>query len=161
MTHRRRNRTAWLLAAAFVVSQVNIGRLLRPLGSDVVRLQTTTDPDAFREVMQAWSPEQRAQYQRHLPPDTLHPVLYAAALIAMGRSLRRDAPAWARVASVLAPAASAACDLIENSYHGRFNADPDGITDHDARRSGRLTRTKWVLALGTAGVIGLHRLVRR
>ncbi|WP_193510150.1 hypothetical protein [Cryobacterium sp. BB736] len=155
--HGKNKRITVALWVAFAVSQANIARLLLPLGSDVGRLQTTADPTVFRKIMGGWTPAQREQYQRHLGPDTLHPFLYAAALIASGRAVRQPAqPRAVTLALIAAPAASAVLDLVENAFHARFTARPDDITPRDAALSGAATRTKWALALGSAVWIGVQ-----
>jgi hypothetical protein len=146
----------------FAVSQVNIARLLQPLGRDVGRLQSTADAKVFREIVGGWTPEQREQYRRHLAPDTVHPFLYAAALIASGRAVRQPfQPRAVTLALIAAPAASAVLDLIENAFHARFTARPEDITPRSAALSGTATRTKWALALGSAAWIGVQAMRNR
>lgn len=160
LSTERNSRAVAVLFAVYAASQAHIALLLRPVAADALRLQTTGDPDALRRIIGAWTPVQRRQYRRHLLPDTLHPLLYAAALIAAGRHGHRPGtPRWARFAAVAAPALSAAFDLAENALHARFVAHPHRITRGAARASTLLTRTKWQLALGTAGAL-LARAVR-
>ena len=157
---RRISRVAAVLFGIYAVSQVYIAALLRPVGRDVLRLQTTTDPDELRHLMSAWTPAQRAQYRKHLLPDTLHPVLYSSALAAAGRvGHRPDTPRWARLGALAAPALAAGCDWAENALHAQFVSHPGRITMRAARASTLFTRTKWVLAFGTAGAL-LARAVR-
>ena len=145
------------LWVAFAISQANIARLLLPLGSDVARLQSTASATVFRQIMGGWTAEQREQYRRHLAPDTLHPFLYAAALIASGRAVRRPYQSRAEAMMLIAaPAASAILDLVENAFHARFNTRPHDITPRAAAISGGATRTKWALALGSAAWIGVQ-----
>ncbi|WP_150119329.1 hypothetical protein [Enteractinococcus helveticum] len=155
-------RTAVALFGAYVVSQAYIAALLRPLGRDVLRVQTTGDPDEFCRIMTGWSPEQRLQYRKHLLPDTLHPLLYASALAAAGIAGHEPStPRWVRIVAVAAPAASAVCDLSENALHARFVNHPHRVTREAARASTLLTRTKWVLACGTAGALITRTLRKR
>lgn len=140
--------------AAYGLSQLLIAILLWPVRRDLPRLQSTTDPAVFRSVMGRWDLHQRNRYLLHLLPDTLHPLLYAVSLTAAARaSLSPSDPRWAHAALHMAPAGAALCDLVENAFHARFLSDPGTITRRSARISGTLTRTKWVLALGTATVL--------
>lgn len=153
-TSKKSARITGMLFGAYAISQAYIATLLRPLGRDVLRLQTTADPDELRQIMAAWTPEQRAQYRKHLLPDTLHPLLYSSALIAAGLvGHRASTPRCVRVAAVAAPALSAGCDLVENGFHAAFITRPDRISQGAARASTLFTRTKWLLALGTAGTL--------
>lgn len=153
-THTRTSKITVVLFGAYAISQVYIARLLWPLGDDVRRIQTTGDPEELRQIITTWTPEQRAHYRKHLLPDTFHPLLYSSALIAAGQTGHRDStPRWVRVATVAAPALSAACDLVENGFHAQFINHPDRISPRGARASTVFTRTKWVLALGTAGAL--------
>ncbi|MGO1539868.1 MAG: hypothetical protein ACTHW3_10925 [Leucobacter sp.] len=156
----RATRSAVALFGIYSISQAYIARLLRPLGRDVLRLQTTCDPDQLRHIVGSWTPEQRAQYRKHLLPDTLHPLLYASALAtAAAAGHRASTPRWVRVSTVVAPALSAACDLAENAVHARLLDDPHQVTRTMARASTLFTRTKWILACGTAGAL-IARTVR-
>lgn len=147
-------RAAVILFGVYVVSQGWIASLLHPLGRDVLRLQTTGDPEEVQRIMTSWTPEQRAQYRKHLPPDTLHPLIYASALIAAGiAGHAATTPTWARSVAIAAPAASTACDLAENALHARFVNHPGRTTRSAARAATLFTRTKWALALGTAAAL--------
>lgn len=160
LSSRRASKAAAVLFGVYAVSQAYIAVLLRPVGGDALRVQTTRDPDELRRIMSAWSPEQCDRYRRHLLPDTLHPLVYASALAAAGVAGHRpDTPRWVRMGVVAAPVLSAGCDLAENALHARFIRHPDRITRRTARISTRLTRTKWVLAFGTAGAL-IARTVR-
>lgn len=151
---RRANKIAAVLFSAYALSQAYIAVLLRTLGRDVLRLQTTAKPENLQRIIESWTPEQAAQYRKHLAPDTLHPLLYGAALIAAARAGHRPStPRGMRVAAVIAPALAAGCDLAENALHARFIAQPGRITPRHARASTLFTRAKWVLAFGTAGVL--------
>lgn len=159
-TNAKSGRVPLVLIAVYAVSQANIARLLWPLGLDVIRLQTTTNPAVIRQVASGWTSAQRAQYRRHLAPDTVHPLLYGAVLIIGGQAVRKPSdPGWLRWVLAAAPITAAACDLIENAFHVRFCTRPDGITTGAATLSGAATRTKWVLALGCAALIAF-RVVR-
>lgn len=155
-------RSATVLLFVYAASQVNIARLLWPLGRDVVRLQSTTDPRVIRDVMGGWSPAQRVQYRRHLLPDSVHPLLYGAMLALAGRAaLRPTHSRWIRWTVVAVPTLAGIFDLIENAFHDRFSAEPPVITLRAARLSGVATRIKWILAFGTVAWIGLQTLQRR
>lgn len=161
MTVREPARTAAVLFGIYTLSQAYIAALLRPLGRDVLRLQTTGDPEEIQRIMKTWTPEQRAQYRKHLLPDTLHPLLYASALAAAGIAGHESStPRWVRIVAIAAPASSAACDLAENALHARFVDHPDRTTRAAARASTLFTRTKWVLACGTAVAL-LARTLRK
>lgn len=158
---RRAARSAAVLFSIYAVSQAYIAVLLCPLGRDVLRLQTTGDPEELQRIMTTWTPRQRAQYRKHLLPDTLHPLLYASALTAAGIAGHKvSTPRWVRIAAIAAPAASAACDLAENALHARFVDQPHRATRSSARASTLFTRTKWVLACGTAVAV-LGRALRK
>ena len=161
MMRHKENQQVMLLALAgtYAVSQVVIGRLLWPLRRDLLQLQTTTDPAVFRRIIEQWSPTQRARYRQHLIPDTVHPLIYAALLVAAGSGERQSSRSrWVSGATVVAPIASAICDLIENAFHARFTSNPQNITRATAILSGTASRTKWVLALGTATWLGARAI---
>lgn len=158
----RAARAATVLLLAYVVSQINIARLLWPLSRDVVRLQSASNPRVIRDVMGAWTPAQRAQYRRHLLPDSVHPLLYGATLALAGRAvLPPSHPQWMRWAVVAAPATSGMCDLVENAFHAQFSAEESDITTRAGLLSTAVTRTKWILAVGTLAWIGIQASQRR
>lgn len=160
-TSTRATRTAAVLFGIYAVFQGYIAALLRPLGRDVLRLQASGDSAEIQRIMNKWTPEQRAQYRKHLLPDTLHPLLYASALTAAGiPGHDSSTPRWVRIAAIAAPASSAACDLTENALHARFVDHPNRTTRASARASTLFTRAKWVLACGTAVAL-LVRTLRK
>lgn len=154
-------RAALLLFVSTAVSQWHMSRLLRPVAADMGRLQLTTDPQEMRRIITGWDERQRACYRSHLRPDMLHPFLYGSAFIAAGRAGSTSAtPRWLSRLLVLAPVAAAACDLAENAFQLRFTDDPASITDEAATASARFTRAKWVLLLGSAGLLAARALLR-
>lgn len=159
---KRALRTAVVLFSAYTVSQAYIATLLHPLGRDVLRVQTTGDPNELQRIMASWTAEQRLQYRKHLLPDMLHPLLYASALAAAGIAGHEPStPRWVRIVAIATPVVSAACDLSENALHARFVNQPDRTTRAAARASTVLTRTKWVLACGTTGALIARTLRKR
>lgn len=155
-------RTVGLLFGAYAVSQSYIAALLYPLGLDVLRLQTTGDPDELRHIVSTWTPEQIAQYREHLLPDTLHPFLYGSALAAAGIAGHQPATGrWVRTAAVAAPALAALCDLAENAFHAKFLRHPKQVKRAEARISILFTRTKWILACSSAAALIIRSLRNR
>lgn len=139
------------LSGAYVVSQVHVARLLGPVAGQALRLQTTTSSSEFAGILDGWSERELARYRSHLPPDMIHPVIYAAALTAGAARLHQlsPLPRPIRRALLTAPAVSAACDYAENLAHWHLLDHRERITPGAIRTTGAVSNLKWALALGS------------
>ncbi len=45
-----------------------------------MRLQTTTSAKTFSGILDGWDAGELARYRSHLPPDMVHPLIYAGIL---------------------------------------------------------------------------------
>jgi hypothetical protein len=136
------------LNALYLVSQTLIARRLGPVAHDALRLQTTMSADKFRGILDSWDDTELAHYRSHLPPDMVHPLIYAASLTASAmklEELHRLPPALRRMLLV-APWVSAACDYGENVAHLYLLDHRNKITPAMIRTTGTITNTKWALA---------------
>jgi hypothetical protein len=155
LTSRDAPLVAW--SAAFVVSQANIVRLLGPAGPQVLRIQTAWSARRYLEILAGMDKATTARFRSHYYPDFVHPAIYAAALRAGATRLGEltpTSPATAR-ALALAPVASAAGDYVENLVGLHLLDHPDRITDSVVRVTTAVSITKWVLALGSLGYLGV------
>ena len=139
------------LSAAYGVSQVHVARVLGPLAGQALRLQTTTSSNVFAGILDGWGERELARYRSHLPPDMIHPVIYAAALTAGAARLHQlsPLPTPIRRALLTAPAVSAACDYAENLAHWHLLDHRERITPGAIRATGAVSNLKWTLALGS------------
>ena len=146
-----------LLAAAtiFVVSQVNIARVLGPAASTVGRIQTAFSAATYRAALDGLDADTAPRYRRHYYWDLVHPLTFAVALRAGGRALAEHRPVPARTRRMLAgaPVVAAAADYVENAA-GLYLLDRrDRITDTTVRAASTVSTVKWVLALGSLGYL--------
>lgn len=136
------------LNALYLVSQTFIARRLGPVARDALRLQTTTSDVTFRAILHGWDEIQLARYRSHLPPDMVHPLIYASSLTASALQLDelRPLPPALRRALLVAPWISAAADYAENVAHLYLLEHRELITPAVIRTTGSITNTKWALA---------------
>ncbi|WP_031938651.1 hypothetical protein [Prescottella defluvii] len=144
-----RKLVAW--SAVFVVSQVNILRILGPVGSKLLRTQTAPSARVYTGVLDGMDAGEIVRYRSHFYPDFVHPAIYATALRVGVRRLDELAPLspTARRVLLAAPIVSAAGDYIEN-VAGLYLLDHrDRIGDGVIRATTAVSTTKWLLGLGT------------
>jgi hypothetical protein len=152
-----RKLTAWQLGLTglYGVSQAFIAHRLGPVKHDALRLQTTTDAEKFRGILDSWDAEELAHYRSHLPPDMVHPLIYAASLTAGALNLGALLPLRPGTQRALVTAAwlSALGDYAENFAHLYLLDHRDAITPAAIRATGTITNTKWVLAGGVLATL--------
>ncbi|WP_068154337.1 hypothetical protein [Rhodococcus phenolicus] len=137
-------------AVVFVVSQVNIARVLGATAPTVGTIQTTFSAAKYRKILDNLEPEDLRRYRRHYYWDMVHPLTFAVALRAGARALadRRPLSPGTRRTLAVAPAIAAAGDYVEN-IAGLYLLDHrDRIDDTTVRAASTISVTKWVLALG-------------
>lgn len=151
-------------AAAYVVSQANILRVLGPAGPKLLQIQTATSAAKYRAVLDGMDARELAGYRAHYPLDMAHPVIYAVALRAGVKALDARAPLSPRTKQLLeiAPVVSAAGDYLENIVGWHLLDNRQRITDAGTRVVSSISTAKWALALGSLGYIaqGLVRARR-
>ncbi|NLV80526.1 MAG: hypothetical protein GXY65_14520 [Rhodococcus sp.] len=136
--------------ALFVLSQVNIARVLGSTAPTVGAVQTTFSESRYRRILDNLGPEDLARYREHYYWDMVHPLTFATALRAGARALDHHRPLSPLVRRVLltAPVVAAAGDYAEN-VTGLYLLDHrDRIDDTVVRAASTISVTKWVLALG-------------
>lgn len=139
------------VAAVFVVSQVNIGRVLGPTVTTVGAIQTTFSADKYRKILDNLGPEEIDRYREHYYWDMVHPVTFAVALRAGARALHEHRPLTPRIRRLLAaaPVIAAAGDYAENAMGLYLLDNRTRIDDRTVRATSAVSVTKWVLALGS------------
>ncbi|WP_072687466.1 hypothetical protein [Rhodococcus marinonascens] len=149
LTALDRKLIAW--SATFVISQVNIARLLGPVARRVWEVQTATSARAYRDILDKMDEVETARYKSHYYPDFVHPFVYAVALRTGARRLAELTPLSPTTQTVLAvaPVISAAGDYAENVVGLHLLSNRDHITDAAVRATTAVSVTKWVLALCT------------
>ncbi|AOW94396.1 hypothetical protein BFN03_03900 [Rhodococcus sp. WMMA185] len=153
LTPLDRKLIAW--SATFVISQVNIARLLGPVAPRVGEIQTARSARSYRAILDGMSDAELARYRSHYYPDFVHPAIYAVALRTGARRLAELTPLSPTTQTVLAvaPVISAAGDYVENVVGLHLLSHRDHITDATVRATTAVSVTKWVLALGALGYL--------
>jgi hypothetical protein len=155
-------RVILLFGLLYAASQLAIAVVVRPLGGDPLRVQTTLDAEAVRAIFDRWDRAGlTAVYARHYRYDMIHPLWYGVFLAALlARALRaRAAPArWN--ALLLLPFAAALCDVVENVVHLSFLADRAHITAGRVLLGNGAALLKWTLVLMVLTTLGWLALAR-
>jgi hypothetical protein len=152
----------WIVLASgviYVVSQVAIAAILRPIGVvEFLRLQClgfrATD---YLETFSRW--EQSgclAAYRTHLWPDDLHWIWYSAFLTSLlARLLQRNGLSARANVLLLLPWAAGLCDLAENCFQHFFLAVPGwgAIVDPLPLISTLASILKWLLVFSCLCII--------
>ncbi|MGW0041769.1 hypothetical protein [Rhodococcus sp. NPDC003348] len=138
-------------AAAYVLSQANIIRLLGPAGSKLLATQTALSAHRYRAVLDSMDETETARFRSHFAPDMVHPVIYASALYTGGARLAQltDLSPGTRTALRVAPVVAAACDYVENVVDLHLLDHREAVTDARVRAITAVSTTKWVLSIGT------------
>jgi len=145
---RRLAYTAGILLLLYLASQIAIGMILHPVGTDLAfRFQLATDKDTALEVLNTWGESGRAQFAKHFRLDFVHPLLYAALLYT---SLKLFCSVWLdhgvlRWVYAL-PWIAGACDELENLFELRILARLDAVSPGVVLASGSFATVKWSLA---------------
>ncbi len=148
--------------ALYAASQAFIARRLGPVKHQALALQTTLDDAKFRAILDGFSGTELAHYRSHLPPDMVHPIIYATSLTASTQNLAARLPVSAAVQRALVTAAwvSALGDYVENVAHWYLLDHREAITPVAIRATGTVTNTKWAMAGGAVVylLVGYARL---
>lgn len=144
-----RPRLALILGAVYLANQVLIASVLGKYGHDLLRLQTTFDPELFRQIISQWGEPGLAAFRAHFYPDSIHPFIYALFLASAWAALtrREDAPPSGVTLAVFAlPLAAGFCDLLENCLHILVLQDIAHIPSYMVTAGALAANTKWLLA---------------
>jgi hypothetical protein len=170
MLHQLRQRLAsWtvigIFGAIYGVSQTLIAITVRALGIDMLRVQTTLDPEVVRAIFAHWDAAGSiGDYAAHYRYDMIHPLWYGtllAAMLAKGFEDNEVSASWD--AFLLLPFVAALCDVGENIVHLSFLADRNAITATNVLIGNGAALTKWALSglsLFVAIVLGIARARR-
>lgn len=149
----RRRLDAWPLilgsGAVYALSQWWIGRIVHPLGADMLRVQTVLSADGVREIFASWEARGLLEtYAAHYAYDRVHPLWYAVFLAsAMARALNASRAPSSRSVLLLLPIIAGGCDVLENSVHLTFLADRANITQAAVLLGNGAAWVKWTLVL--------------
>jgi hypothetical protein len=149
------------LLLAYLASQVTIGMILHPVGTDLAfRFQLATDKTVALEVLHLWGEAGRAQFAKHFRLDFIHPLLYAALLYS---ALKLFCSVWLSNGALrwvyALPWIAGACDELENLCELRILAQLDAVAPGVVVASGSFASVKWTLA-GICVVLCLAGVVR-
>ncbi len=141
-----------VFGVAYVISQVTIIAVLRPIEDAMIRLQTTgTSASDYIAVFGAWQESgQMAAYRAHFILDDLHWIWYAGLFTALLAWLfERQSVSHRHDWVLLLPLASGLLDWYENQLQHVFLSSPDfaTIVDPLPLYSTMASDVKWVLAL--------------
>lgn len=138
-------------SAVFIVSQVNIGRVLGSTAATVGAVQSTFSAARYRTILDDLGPDEIERYRQHYYWDMVHPMTFAVALRAGARALDEHRPLSARTRRILmtAPVVAAAGDYVENVVGLYLLDHRSRIDDRTVRATSAVSLTKWVLALGS------------
>jgi hypothetical protein len=158
---------SWRLIACFgliyAASQIAIAVVVRPLGSDPLRVQTTLDAAGVRAIFARWDAAGLTPiYAAHYRYDMIHPLWYGvllAALLATAFRARAVPARWDVL--LLLPFAAALCDVVENLVHLSFLADRTSITPGRVLVGNGAALLKWALVLVVLAMLGWLALARR
>ena len=150
--------------AAYLVSQIAIGVIVHPLGSDMLAVQVTLSADHVRAIFARWDAAGlTGAYAAHYRYDMLHPLWYSVALAAMlSKAFEACRVPRSRNPLLILPFVAGGCDILENLVHQTFLADRANITQGAVWLANGAAITKWILvawALVTVGVLA-SRAVR-
>lgn len=151
MAFNRTDSAVLALAAAYVVSQANIVRVLGAAGPKVLKIQTALSARTYNGVLATMDDDETRRYRSHFAWDMVHPLIYAAALDVGTRRLSQSTPMPPALRKVLvaAPWMSAAGDYVEN-VAGLYLLDHrQHISDASVRAVSGVSIAKWTLALGS------------
>lgn len=140
-----------IFGAAALGLMIALGVLLRGLSPPIIKAQLSFSEKAFYDVVERWSPSQRATVQRHFALDYAFLVAYGGSgwflarelVQCHGLTLELVARGWPWLLPV-----AAVCDAIENMLHQRFLRQPRGaVMPSLFRVSGCAAALKWTLVL--------------
>ena len=145
-----------VFGAIYFVSQVTIGVIVHPLGTDMLAVQTTLSAEAVRAIFAKWDAARLVGvYAAHYRFDMIHPLWYAmflATALAKGFNAN-DVPVHRNFLLVL-PFVAGACDVTENVVHLSFLADRANITEPAVLLGNGAAIIKWAIVLGCVTAIG-------
>lgn len=148
----RRKLDSWrvivIFGIVYAISQAMIIRIVRPLGSDVLKIQTTLSSATFIRILHEWRAAGLVPvYMHHFDFDFVHPLWYGLLLAALLAKTFNANRVPARFDALLfVPFVAAALDLVENVFHVAFITHESLIRPGLVVMSGIASNTKWALA---------------
>ncbi|MBF0452369.1 MAG: SRPBCC domain-containing protein [Candidatus Magnetomorum sp.] len=142
-------RVVFTLGATYVINQLLIIVILGEYGQDLLRLQTTFDPELFRRILSEWEGAGFAAYKKHFYPDCMHPLIYSFFLAsAWAFFTRREGayPSPGVMVMFVLPFVAGFCDLVENALHLLMISDLEHIPTYMVKAGALVANTKWLLS---------------
>ena len=161
---------SWLLISVFgaiyLASQVTIGVIVHPLGSDILAVQTTLSAEAVGAIFAKWEAAGLlGTYAAHYRFDMIHPLWYGMFLAAMlAKGFNANNLAARRNPLLLLPFAAAGCDITENFVHLSFLAARANITAAAVVLGNGAALIKWAIAAASllaVGVLAVNAMRKR
>lgn len=146
---------------AYVVSQLNILRVLGPIRDELLTVQLNVSAPWLTETVSGWAAEQHDAFLEFLAWDTIHPFLYGFVLWWAVRRVNTLTPLEPLVMRTMSLAALAAplLDLIENGIMFYLIDDLSHIAQPAVLLGGLAAWGKWLLAAVVVGFL-IWRLPR-
>jgi hypothetical protein len=147
----------WRLFICCVTLQLSIILILGPLSQDLLAIQLTADPAAFRAIVAKWDISDISNFIWHFALDVPYPLFYGALLWQRATYLlgNHNTGRARLLLNILhwSGAFGAACDVLENSLHlfALWSTDWDfeSASDWVIRAAAIAAITKWALLLPT------------
>lgn len=142
------------MGVLFIVSQINIAQIIKPLGwADFFYLQITFSDQLFLLQMQKWKESGLLIFfDKHFVFDFFHPLFYMLffVLFIQWELLKLD-----RVKNVLFlfPVIAGLSDLIENIFHYLFLQNFSFINETTVFISSLFSSIKWLFSLASVSII--------
>ena len=142
-----------ILGLATLVSQINLGWIVRGLHPNILEVQFTFSAERFWAIVDAWGPVGTAIYLSHFPWDWIHILLYAMLGIAICRrnglfSRLPDVPR--RLWALVLPLAGL-MDMLENAAQLSLLAGASNGGGFVVPASALCSTLKWSLVLAFFG----------
>ena len=147
----------WLSGLLSLVLLVGLSWYLSPLEPGVLALQLAFTPQAFGEVVHAWSAPHLVRFRNHLWVDFGLLLAYASfgwLLASRTRLFSALGLPWCRAARAALPLA-AACDAVENALHLWLTEQPRFGMPALYALSASAALVKWLLLIGFASLVVL------
>ena len=147
----------WRLFICCITLQLSILILLGPISHDLLAIQLTADPSAFRAIVGKWDASDLANFVWHFALDAPYPLFYGALLwkratYLLGNHRTDRARLLLRLLRGSA-AVGAVCDVAENFLHmyalNSTDFDLESTSDWIIRTAAISAMIKWVLLLPT------------
>jgi len=142
--------------AIYLASQAWIGRIVHPLGPEMLFVQTTLSAERVREIFAAWEAAGLLDvYASHYRYDMIHPLWYGVFLAAaLAKGFNANAVPARFNGLLLLPFLAAGCDVLENRVHQAFLAERAAITPAAVLLGNGAANLKWLIAAGAVLAVG-------